>query len=617
MTVTDYAVEKFPPKSRLSAPYPVDGGPLNAQIDPNLHLNRIDRNRVEQLLWNSPGIKMVPVWLSNNISDDGEIMTFRDQTKWRHFTEREIFRLFHYMDINPTDGNTRTERWNDYYTLNKMFAQRILEFYTPGDLVMIHDYQLLLLPAMLRERVDDMKISLCLHVPFPSFEYFRCLGRRAEILHGMLGADMVSFQTVTYADHFRSCVQHVFPLSKTSLGGIELSDRHIDIQILPIGIDVETLTETAFKSDFVDQKVARIRKAFQSGDTKVIVGRDRLDQTRGVLQKLHCFAWLLVRFPAWRGRVFMVQVTAEATLEDKERGAEQYLRDIEKLVRQINGRFGSVGYVPVRHYNYYLSKEEYYTFLRAADVGLMTSVRDGTSTSSLEFAATQKDNHSPLILSEFSGTSAALSGCVSINPWDFSETAKKINDALLMSPKKRAEMYDVITPLLNKNCMQKWVERSLRRLCVHLDETNAKEERSKLDRKMLLKNLSESKRRLFVFDYDGTLTPIVDDPDAALPSSALVRHLAALASDDRNSVWVASGRDQEFLTKWLGSIPGLGLSAEHGSFIRYPRSTKWINLTVNENMEWQPEVTDMLRDATHEVPGSVLERKRVAISTLR
>lgn len=612
ITTEDLKFERCPPVNKLSAPVPSNGGPINPRIDPNLIISRADRLKLEQKLWSSHGINMVPVWLYNTISADGDLVTFREQTKWRHFSERELFQLFHYKMPDATDGLTMVERWSDYIRLNKAFADRILEVYSPGDVVMIHDYHLLLVPAMLRERVGDIKIGFFLHIPFPSYEYFRCLAHRTEILSGMLGADMMAFQAVNYADHFKSCCQQLLPFIQASISGVEVDGRHVDVEILPVGINNEALLKIAFSAPSVDAKVAAIESGFKG--KKIIVGRDRVDPTRGVVQKLQSFAMLLARYPEWRGKAVLIQITAEPTIEDKERGGEKTLKAITALVKAVNGRYGAVGYMPVRHYTKYIPKEEYYALLRAADLGLITSVRDGMNTTGLEFAASQKDKHSPLLLSEFSGTSASLNGTIDINPWDLLKTAKSMNDALSMSEEDRKKMYDVLTPLIQANPVQKWVEKALRRLCVHMDVNKAGEIRPDLDVAVLLKYLSSSRRRLFVFDYDGTLTPIVEDPAAATPSMELLQHLGALAADERNAVWIVSGRDQKFLTEWLGNIDGLGLSAEHGSFMKYPRSKDWINLTEREDLGWQPKVLEMVQGVTQSVPGSVLERKRVAIT---
>ncbi|KAF2152493.1 glycosyltransferase family 20 protein [Myriangium duriaei CBS 260.36] len=612
MTIEDMAIEDRPPLSRLSAPVPLNGGPINPQLDPSLRISRADRNRLEQKLGNSRGNRMVPVWLPSTISDDGNFATFRDQTKWRHYSEHELFQLFHYKFPQVTDGRTKLGRWEDYRRMNKAFADRILETYSPGDIVMIHDYHLLLIPAMLRARVGDMKISLFLHIPFPNFEYFRCLAQRRDILLGMLGSDMIAFQAISYADHFKSCCQQLLPGHQSSVSGVEAQGRHVNIEILPVGINTETLVKAAFSEPNIDLKVSNISNGFQG--KKIIVGRDRVDPTRGVVQKLQAFYMFLDRYPEWRGKVILIQITAEPSIEDKERGGEENAKAIARMVKAINGRFGTVGHIPVRHFSTYIPKEEYYALLRAADLGLITSVRDGMNTTSLEFVTTQKKNHSPLLLSEFSGTSSNLNGAIHINPWDLLRLAKAINDALLMSDRERQAMYNVLTPTMQSNSVQKWVEKSLRRLCVHMDVHEAGETRPALDIGVVLKYFSPSTRRLFVFDYDGTLTPIVEDPSAALPSGTLLNHLKTIAADKRNAVWIVSGRDQDFLTKWLGSIEGLGLSAEHGSFMKYPHSNEWINLTEREDMGWQPKVLELARGITQNVPGSVLERKRVAIT---
>jgi len=611
MTIEQIAVENRPPVNKFSAPIPVNGE-APPTLDSKFKVSRGDRLKLEQKLRHTSETDMVPVWLHEPALDDPEAGLFNDQSRWRRYTEHELYQVFHYKFPEVIDGKIRSSSWDDYVRLNKAFADRVLETYQPGDIIIVHDYQLLLLPRMLRQRIGDIKICSFVHTPFPSFEYFRSLSHRDEIISGMLGADMVAFQSASFADHFRSCCQRL-PLGyQASVAGVEADGRHISIEVLPMGINNDEIQQAAFDSAGLDEKMTGILQALKN--TKIIVGRDRVDASRGVIQKLQAFGMLLHRYPNWRGNVTLVQVASPATIEDKERGADQTADIIADLVADLNGKFGTFGYVPVCYYTRYLPKDEYYALLRVADVGLITSVRDGMNTVSLEFAMAQKDKHGPLLLSEFSGTASYLKGAININPWDLGGTADKINAALEMPEVQRKEMYDQLLPCLEGNPVQKWVEKLLRKLLIHLEHCKATEVRPMLDVDVVKKYFATSSRRLFIFDYDGTLTPIVEDPDAALPSQDLMSSLVTLAADKRNTVWVVSGRDQAFLIKWLGSIPGLGFSAEHGSFIKYPNTDTWVDLTAGEDLGWQQLTIDAFQGVTDQLPGSVVEKKKVAIT---
>ena len=225
------------------------------------------------------------------------------------------------------------------------------------------------------------------------------------------------------------------------------------------------------------------------------------------------------------------------------------------------------------------------------------------NTTSMEYVVCQKDNHGPLILSEFSGTAGSLSGAIHINPWDLGGVAGAINDALNMSTKERDDQHDQLYSHVVSNNVQSWTNNYLKRLLTNLSSFDQSFATPALDRAKLLSQYRHAERRLFMFDYDGTLTPIVKDPAAAIPSDRVIRTLKTLAADPANSVWIISGRDQAFLDEWMGHIPELGLSAEHGSFMRQPLSDEWVNLTEKEDMSWQQEVIDVFQHYTDKTQG--------------
>jgi trehalose 6-phosphate synthase/phosphatase len=277
-------------------------------------------------------------------------------------------------------------------------------------------------------------------------------------------------------------------------------------------------------------------------------------------------------------------------------------------VAKINGLYGSLGFSPVQHYPQYLSQEEYLALLRAADIGLITSVRDGMNTTSLEYVVCQRDDHGPLILSEFSGTAGTLKDAIHINPWDLSGVAQAINSALTMSEEKKSVMHHSLYKYVTEKNVQTWSNNFIKRLLIVLSSHNAIISTPLLDKTSLLSQYRSAKKRLFMFDYDGTLTPIVKDPAAAIPNDRVKRTLQALASDHRNAVWIISGRDQDFLQTYLGHIRELGFSAEHGSFMRHPGHTEWENLAETFDMSWQREVMACFQKYTEKTPGTSLSR---------
>ena len=594
------------PLNKSSAPIPLDGfvKPVEPPVSEGLWISKEDQTRLERQLAHDKNCRTVPVWLSDdNEPDANGALCLKDQSRWRRFAEHELYTLFHYKLREPTNGQAERQSWADYYRMNQKFANRIVELYKPGDIVMIHDYHLLLLPSMLRQRVPHMYIAFFLHIPFPSSEFLRCLPRRKDILEGVLGANLVGFQSYSYSRHFVSCCTRIlgFP---SDTAGVDAYGAKVTVGVFPIGIDAATVEKFAFNTTSVDEQVVKLKNIYEG--KKIIVGRDRLDTLRGVAPKLMAFERFLEQYPEWREQVVLIQVTSPTSAEEKEASGNKIAKKVSELVAKINGLYGSLGFSPVQHYPQYISQEEYFALLRAADIGLITSIRDGMNTTSLEYVVCQRDDHGPLILSEFSGTAGSLKDAIHINPWDLSGVAQQINHALTMSKDKKQAMHQSLYHHVTTRNVQTWSANFVKRLLTVLNSNNAAISTPLLDKALLLSQYRVAKKRLFMFDYDGTLTPIVKDPQAAIPSERAILTLTALAADPQNAVWIISGRDQDFLQQYLGHISSLGFSAEHGSFIRHPGTTEWVNLAETFDMSWQKEVMECFQKYTEKTPGSFI-----------
>lgn len=582
------------------------------EIPGNPSLSSTQRAQTEKDLSWAYGIKVAPVWLTDAWNENSDEAVFKDQGRWRRYAEHELYTLFHYKQHEPTDGRKERVWWADYVHMNKLFANRIFQIYKPGDLVWIHDYHLFLLPSLLRQKLPQLTIGFYLHIPFPSSEYLRCLSRRQEILEGVLGANLIGFQSSGYAGHFSSCCKRILGVESSPLG-VDAYGACVAIGVFPVGIAVHQTERYAFGNPTVQEKVNVIQKLYTG--RRLIIGRDRLDSVKGITQKLQAFEQFMERYPEWRGRVVLIQVVNPVAIEDeKENDSNRLANRISELVERINGRFGSMSFAPVRYYPKYISKEEYFALLQVADVGLITSIRDGMNTTALEYALCQKDNHGPLILSEFSATAGSVDNAMHINPWDLAGVAKCLDSVLSMSADAKAATSKKLYSHVSSHGVREWAHKYLAQLQTiagKLEQANAT---PILDRARLLATYQHTCRRLFLFDYDGTLTSIVQDPHAAAPSDRIIRTLETLAADPHNSVWIISGRDQAFLDHWMGRIHGLGLSAEHGSFVRQPYHETWENMTEMIDMSWQNEVMDVFQHYTEQTPGSFIERKKVALT---
>lgn len=568
----------------------------------------------------APKRTTVPVWLP----------TTKNASCWRNYPEHVIWPIMHYiLDETFTLGTDPIkEWWDDYVAFNEAYCDKILEIYETGDVVWIHDHYLFLLPHMIRMRRPDAFIGTFIHAPFPSSEYFRCIPQRATLLESILGSNIVGLQAHSYARHFLS--------SCTRLLGVEASDTHINafgmyvaVATLPIGINAQEVERAAFDAQ-VDKKVAAIRKIYP--DKKIIVGRDRLDSIRGLVQKLRAMDKFFEKHPDYADKVVLIQVTSPATSYHGTPDDVKIEQKVSELTSKINSTYGTISFVPIHHYARHIARDEYLALLRVADVALVTSVRDGMNTTLLEYVVCQKNTCRPVIVSEFTGIAAGTKEFISVNPWDAGQVADALFDAIQDSPKTKVEneqrehvLYETVT----SHTGEYWVSQFLSQLFVNILSHKSSHVTPLLDSRLLVQTYKTAKTRLFLFDYDGTLTPIVKEPSAALPSPQLYSILEALTSDPHNNVWIISGRDQDFLDKWLGSrFDNISFSAEHGCFVKRShdyakrfmsaRASEddghWQNLLAETDMSWQPLVKDIFVSYTERTPGSSIEHKRAALT---
>lgn len=526
-----------------------------------------------------------------------------------NYCKTDLWPLFHYIlwDNNNVQKLQDQNFWDEYVAANQAFADALVHVYRPGDIIWVHDYHLLLVPSMVRVRCPDAIIGFFLHTPFPSSELFRCLPRRREILEGVLRSDIIGFQTYSYARHFTSSCTRVLGL-ESNPKGVEFNGSVVQVGIYPIGIDVERV-QLRRQSALVNAKIKALREKYAG--KKVIIGRDKLDYIKGVQHKLCAFEKFLQAYPEWHNNVVLIQVTSPAALRTSSRLESK----VSEIVSRINSQFGSLEFSPVVHIHQNLDQDEYCALLSTADVGLITSVRDGMNTTSHEFVVCQQDNHGVLILSEFTGTAGSLSAAILVNPFDYTGVAGVIKEALEMTREEKFNKHQQLYDHVTRHTAQFWAKSFIKDLRLISRHPEAMRPTPCLDDSLFLQKYERSVSRLLLFDYDGTLTPIVKTPTAALPSPEMKQALATLAADPKNEVFIISGRDQEALDKWLGDIPNLGMSAEHGCFIKYPEDPElWINLSEDLDFSWKQDVLKIFEYYTERTQGSSVELKRSSIT---
>src|SRR6202012_1660816 len=338
------------------------------------------------------------------------------------FSNSVLWPLFHYFS---SLADYKKNYFEAYVQVNQLFAKKIIPLLQPGDQVWIHDYQLMILPHLLRTKKPDATIGFFLHIPFPSYEIFRLLPTewKKTLLHGVMGADLIGFHTYDYVQHFLQSVKMLLGV-ENYFHNLQYQDRLIRIDLFPIGIDYNKFHDAAF-----DAEVQDIRDKIRTdlGDKKIIFSVDRLDYTKGLMHRLNGFEYFLERYPEWKEKmVFILNIVPSRSNIP---AYNERKRMIEEKVGTINGRFSSISWQPVIYRYNHLSFKELVGLYQAADVALITPLRDGMNLVAKEYVASSL-GRGVLILSELAGAASELSEAILVNPTDTSDVASSITRAL-------------------------------------------------------------------------------------------------------------------------------------------------------------------------------------------
>jgi len=519
------------------------------------------------------------------------------------FSNKTIWPLFHYF-IQYAVFNKNF--WEGYRKVNRTFAEEVVEFARKDAIIWIHDYHLMLLPRMIREKLPDASIGFFFHIPFPSFEVFRLLPWRNEILHGLLGADLIGFHSYDYARHFLSCIHRLLGYEHM-LGQINVEDRIVRVDAFPMGIDFDKFAG-AVKKPEIQKEAKRIKKKI--GDRKMILSVDRLDYTKGIPQRLECFDLFLERNSEYREKVTLILVAVPSRT-----GVEHYQilkRQIEELVGKVNGRHGTIGWVPVWYLYRPLPFNKLVALYSAADVALVTPMRDGMNLISKEYIATKVDGRGVLILSERAGAASELGEAIIVNPDNREETVRAIKEALTMPEEEQIERNRTMQERLKRYNVTRWAQEFIDRL-EHTKELQRALQVHRITpqvRKRIIGDYSKATRRLLLLDYDGTLVPFAGKPSRAQPDPELRKLLGGLTSDRRNEVVIISGRDRKTLDNWFGPFD-VNLVGEHGVWIK-ERGEDWRLIEPLKN-DWKEEIRPILELFTDRTPGSFIEEKEYSL----
>jgi trehalose 6-phosphate synthase/phosphatase len=533
------------------------------------------------------GLRTVPVELTAD-----EVRAY-----YEDFANGVLWPVFHYLlDRIPLHSGG----WDMYRRVNAKFADAVVAHYKPGDIIWVHDYQLLLLPGMLRERLPGARIGFFLHIPFPASEVFRMLPWREDVLRGMLGADLLGFHTPSYARNFASSVVRLLGLEPV-VDEVQVAGRQVRFRAYPMGIDTATFTGLA---EPVTESLA-----LRPGE-RLLLGVDRLDYTKGLRRRLAAVERLLQQRPDLQGNLRMVQIAVPS--REKVDAYQDYRRRVEESVGAINGRLASLREAPI-HYMYRgFPQEQLISLYRAASVMLVTPLRDGMNLVAKEFAASRTDGDGVLVLSEFAGAAEEMPEALLVNPYDVDGMARAIGQALDMAEDERRGRMASLRNRVLRFDVHRWAEDFLAALGGEPGAGEVFAPRLTVAAAISAANTAAQahRRLLLLLDYDGTLVPIAARPELAAPDAELLELLYKLGQKQVLSVHVLSGRPRVDCERWLGDLP-VGLHAEHGMYSRV--GGEWqARAVVPEDLREKVKATlDRVADCT---PGSRVEVKAAGLA---
>jgi trehalose 6-phosphate synthase/phosphatase len=339
--------------------------------------------------------------------------------------------------------------WDVYETVNARFADAVVANYEPGDVVWVHDYQLMRVPLLLRERIPDVRIGFFLHIPFPNPEVFFTLPTRQWLVEGLMGADLIGFHTRRYHGHFRAALRRLFSVEADGASIVRWRSRRVKLGVFPISVDADDFARRSASSE-VDAKIAE----YKSGNLRLLVGIDRLDYSKGILRRLIALKRLFVMHPEWRERVQLIQVAVPT--RDKVDAYQQFRLEVNSLVGQINGEFATPTWTPIQYIHRSVESDVLLALYRAADVMLVTPLRDGMNLVAKEFPASRIDDDGVLVLSEFAGAADELTDALLVNPYDVDGTAEAIHRALTMDATERRHRMQRLRKTVHEFDVHRW-----------------------------------------------------------------------------------------------------------------------------------------------------------------
>lgn len=515
------------------------------------------------------------------------------------YSNSVLWPLFH--NLSRRGKTPSPEWWRAYRRVNEEFAEMALNLSETGSRIWIHDYQLLLVPNILRSTRTDIITGFFLHIPFPNVETFSWLSESKKILNGIAGADVVGFHTPSYVRNFLDNCS-VAGMTVTPGNELAIGDRTVRVADFPMGIDYEKYA-VATRSKPVKAAVKRYRQRYNR--KKVIVAIDRLDPSKGLIERLKAYSKLLQLYPRLRGKVVFAMVAAPSRIDVP--AYKQLSKRLAAIVEEINHTYGSPKWQPVDYMNVSMPFEEVTALFQIADVAFIAPLRDGMNLAAKEFVASKR-RAGVLILSETAGAAEELQDAILVNPRQQESLVEGLRQALTMRKRELRGRLRRMQLQLSTNTVQEWAHEFIKALQQPVPGTPTRtrtlNDKLALD---MLNDYRKSKKRLLLFDYDGSLVPFAEDYKDARPPKTLLNILETISVNSSNDMILISGRGSIDLETWFGELP-INLVAEHGAAIKKAGAKSWQTIEKIDT-KWKRVLIPALERYAALAPGASVEIK--------
>ncbi|EGB10122.1 hypothetical protein AURANDRAFT_22806, partial [Aureococcus anophagefferens] len=595
----DQALSNFRQVSQSGREVVWVGSPINAQVSVG------EQREIRERLLRER--KYAPVFLDPK----------RERLFYDGFCKRVLWPLFH--SSPPTTEDT-AQLWSAYVSVNQAFADAVRDVAADGDLIWIQDYHFMLLPSMLRALSPHAKLGFFLHVPFPSSELYRTLPFREEVLHGLLAADLLGFQTYDYARHFLSSCEMVLGI-ETSPDRIEHDGHQTRVCVCPVGIEPSSVVA---RSTAAPTLAAIQRLESQLAGRTLFLGVDTLDPTKGLVHKLLAFEELFQRHPELADELVFVQVVlgrGGAATQDAEQGPA--FGNLHAMVSRINSQYATLDFEgPVQYFaadaRAMPGEATLAALFSLADVLVITPIRDGMNVVPFEYLVAREAHEKigAVLLSEFAGCARSLGGAVLVNPWDTARLR-----SLRARGVERRRAHEHMLQYVSTFTARSWAKRFLDQL-TEASETKASRTLCReLTVPQLLQPYAKTSRRLVVFELEGVLAKPTALSELIDVGERTLDHIAALCRDDCNRlVVVLSARTADALSRIFAPIAekhvNLALAAEEGLSVRW-RGDEPFEMQVSDfdlDMSWADDAAPLIEYYTERTPGSVVEKKESGLA---